>query len=137
MVNSHKIGGLLAAVILIFSSAAHAQFVENPDNGHFYKFKDLGVFSTLQQALNDVANEVGPNGEECYVATVTSLDEANFVFDSVIEPISPLAFLLGASDGAVETVWKWINGPEDGLVFWNNGPVAGVNAASPIPPSLR
>lgn len=82
-----------------------------PETGHFYKFfSEPGILWTVAAA--EAANKTlfGLNG---YLATITTTGENQFILDRV----SGTAWL-GASDAAVEGVWRWVTGPE---ALQNNG----------------
>ncbi|MBO3699987.1 gliding motility-associated C-terminal domain-containing protein [Roseivirga sp. E12] len=96
-----------------------------PETGHFYKFfSDPGILWTA--AATEAANKnlFGLNG---YLATITTTGENQFILDRV----SGTAWI-GASDAAVEGVWRWVTGPEalqnngegrllsDGFTNWEN-----------------
>ena len=51
--------------------------------------------------------------ETGYLATITSAEENAFVAAKVSSNT-----WLGASDAAVEDVWRWVSGPESGTQFW-------------------
>jgi T1SS-143 domain-containing protein len=90
------------------------------DNGHIYKYFS-GTF-TWQQAFDAADDEVAA----AYLATITSLAEHNFV-DARIAG-SDRAYL-GGSDEAVEGEWRWVAGPETGMLFWTG--TTGAGGAAP------
>jgi len=85
--------------------------------GHTYKF-----YSTEngQQAAYDFAKASGG-----YLVTVTSAQEQDFLGKVLNEVKIPKAWL-GASDKAEEGIWKWLDGPEKDVIFWDNNPEAPV-----------
>ncbi|WP_083262619.1 gliding motility-associated C-terminal domain-containing protein [Roseivirga sp. 4D4] len=82
-----------------------------PETGHFYKFfSDPGILWTIAAAEAASKTLFGLNG---YLATITTTGENQFILDRV----SGTAWI-GASDAAVEGVWRWVTGPE---ALQNNG----------------
>jgi len=55
------------------------------------------------------------------MATVTSKAEGDFVRKLAGEE----NIWLGASDGAVEEEWRWVQGPEHGTMFWKGSGTKG------------
>ena len=81
------------------------------DNGHFYEFvADAGI--TWENAQTAAANR-NLNGQQGYLATVTSQGEQDFI-NKKLQGTG----WMGASDVADEGVWRWVTGPETGQVFW-------------------
>lgn len=80
-------------------------------NNHFYRFVTASGISWTN--ARNAAAQLTYNGLQGYLATITSLAENQFV-------ASRLAGQgwMGASDAAVEGVWKWETGPETGVQFW-------------------
>jgi len=112
---------ILAAVSAgVFACAtAEAAPVLNVANGHYY---DLVVAPpettwTWQQAAAGAAASVY-NGWTGYLVTVTSLQESDFIYNSV----TPLRVWAGGNDDTVEGSWKWVTGPEAATPFWTGGP---------------
>jgi len=64
-----------------------------------------------------------------YLVTVTSAQEQDFLGKVLNELKIPKTWL-GASDKEEEGVWRWLDGPEKSLVFWNSNPDAGVKSYS-------
>ncbi|MFD2607404.1 PA14 domain-containing protein [Euzebyella marina] len=83
-----------------------------PDTGHYYQFfSDLGITWTSARDKAALSTYYGLQG---YLATLTSLEEANFAGSQISG-----AGWIGGSDAAVENEWRWVTGPEAGTVFWN------------------
>lgn len=82
-----------------------------PSTQHYYQYvSDLGI--TWQQA-KVAAEERTYFGLRGYLATLTSADEAIFCGEQ-----TEGTGWIGGSDEAVEGTWRWMGGPEEGLVFW-------------------
>ncbi|SMX49844.1 hypothetical protein PEV8663_04356 [Pelagimonas varians] len=81
-------------------------FVQNPDNGHYYRY-----FAGGPSRVEASANAAAMGG---YLATLTSQAESDFALTLGDQPL--FAFL-GASDAAQEGVWRWSEGPEAGQVI--------------------
>jgi gliding motility-associated-like protein len=85
-----------------------------PHTGHFYKYiPALGIWWT---AARDSAQNMTYNGLKGYLATITSEAENNFIWEK-----TKGVGWIGASDSAVEGVWRWVTGPEAGTQFWQGG----------------
>lgn len=82
-----------------------------PHTGHFYRFITAqGIF---WKAARDQAAAMTYNGLRGYLATITSQIENDFIWDK-----TKGVGWIGASDEAVEGVWRWVTGPEAGTQFW-------------------
>ena len=128
-----------------------------PGNGHIYeRVPDSVVWNEgrARAAQRKLGNVTG------YLATVTSLAEANFLFGSSGfgggNRGSTAGLLLGASDNANEGDWRWVTGPDAGepvraelwnkvngepnnsggenfAQFWDNGLLNDINAIAAFP----
>jgi len=78
-------------------------------NGHYYKYvKGLYTFTEAQAGAAALGG---------HLATVTSAAENAFLANLIAG--QDLGAWLGGSDAAEEGVWRWTEGPEAGVNFWN------------------
>jgi len=83
-----------------------------PSNGHYYEYiREQGITWGAAESAASSRDYFGLQG---YLATVTTLEEAQLVGEQVRG-----AGWIGASDEAEEGVWRWVSGPESGTIFWN------------------
>lgn len=89
-------------------------------NDHWYEFVAAGA---TWSGARSAALSMSYQGQQGYLATVTSAPELNFLL-SLYDPTQNFAWL-GGSDAAVEGQWRWIDGPEAGQLLsytnWNGG----------------
>lgn len=91
-----------------------------PSNGHYYQYiSNLGITWSNAKAAAQSSSYYGLQG---YLATITSMEEAQISGEQASG-----AGWIGGSDEETESVWKWMTGPELGLVFWNGA----VNGSTP------
>ena len=82
-----------------------------PSTNHYYEFvSDLNI--SWQQA-RAAAKDRTYYGLQGYLVTILAQDEALLVGE-----LSPGVGWIGGSDEETEGVWKWMDGPEAGTVFW-------------------
>ena len=88
--------------------------------GHYYEFVESeGINWNDARSQADNRKYYGLKG---YLTTLTSQEEADFAGSKITG-----TGWIGASDNAVEGEWRWMTGPEAGLLFWvgnQNGAVA-------------
>ncbi|TDW46409.1 gliding motility-associated-like protein [Flavobacterium sp. 270] len=85
-----------------------------PSTQHYYQYIPIvGITWTNAKiaAESDANIYYGIRG---YLATILSADEAKLIG----EQASGTGWI-GGSDAEIESVWKWVTGPEAGTVFWN------------------
>ena len=91
-----------------------------PSTGHFYEYVAAPLIdweTARQQAENRTYF-----GLQGYLVTILTPDEAQLSGEQ-----APGTGWIGGSDAAQEGVWRWVTGPETGLIFWNGG----VNGTTP------
>ena len=106
-------------------SLADTNTIYNPDNGHVYQY----VPGTINwYDARDAAAASTYDGIPGYLATITSLDENNFIS----ERLDGDAWLGGSDDDAYgeEGQWSWIAGPEAGTNIYNG---EGDGEGMPVP----
>jgi alpha-tubulin suppressor-like RCC1 family protein/formylglycine-generating enzyme required for sulfatase activity len=79
--------------------------------GHYYEFVP-GSHSWA--GARTLALSKTFNGLSGYLANLTSADENSFVKTKIGTDV-----WIGGSDEGTEGVWKWMDGPEAGITFWN------------------
>ncbi|WP_051220767.1 T9SS type B sorting domain-containing protein [Flavobacterium filum] len=91
-----------------------------PSNGHYYEYVPaIGI--TWNNARIAAANRTY-YGLQGYLATITAPDEAQLSGEQ-----SAGAGWIGGSDEQTEGIWRWMTGPEIGMIFWNGG----INGTTP------
>ncbi|WP_276976027.1 T9SS type B sorting domain-containing protein [Flavobacterium filum] len=91
-----------------------------PSNGHYYEYvPSIGI--TWNNARTAAANRTY-YGLQGYLATITAADEAQLAGEQAAG-----AGWIGGSDEQTEGIWRWMTGPEIGMIFWNGG----VNGTTP------
>lgn len=90
------------------------------DNGHLYKFVS-GSYTWSQAKTAAEGQEL--YGSTGYLATITSLEENEFVYNRISGD-----GWLGANDISVEDTWIWATGPEAGTAFYSGRGNAGGSA---------
>ena len=89
------------------------------DTDHYYEFvESVGI---TWEAARDAAAARSYYGLKGYLTTLTSEVEANFAGSRITG-----TGWIGATDNAVEGEWRWVTGPEAGLLFWNGNETGSV-----------
>jgi len=114
-VRTHSLTAL-ALILGLSPSAVVALPVYFADTGSYYDYIVGTIWWTQARDAASALTFIDPLGHELegYLATVTSGAEDDFLTDTFGGD-----GWLGGSDQAEEGVWRWMTGPEAGLVFWD------------------
>jgi hypothetical protein len=92
-------------------------------NGHYYLI--VNVDTSFNSALSAAASSTY-NGQQGYLATITSSEENAFVTSLCT---SGVGYWIGGSDSQQEGTWRWVAGPESGQTisptFWHTSQPTG------------
>jgi len=116
--------GLLFAVVHVLPFAGPREsrpvktIATNPETGHTYQIV-WDHHSTWHEA-REKAKGMQCNGVPGHLATITSPEEQEFLTANFWNWHSGPLYI-GASDADQEGVWKWVDGPEAGQVFFADG----------------
>jgi hypothetical protein len=113
-------------------SSTISSYVINPTNSHTYAFL-TGI--TSWQAAKDFAESSIYQGQKGYLATITSQAEDSFIYTQFVANKNLTSSAgnsigLGGSDAESEGAWKWVGGPEKGLLFTYNSTFKGDSGTS-------
>jgi hypothetical protein len=86
----------------------------NPGNSHIYEIVTTSLFWV---DARDAAAAKSIAGVQGHLVTITGASEDAFVA-SALTGFRVTEYWFGASDAAVEGVWRWVVGPESGTQFW-------------------
>ncbi|NBT24107.1 hypothetical protein EBT11_05615 [bacterium] len=79
--------------------------------GHYYEYVS-GSYTWAQARALALSKTF--NGLSGYLANLTSAAENSFVLTKIGADV-----WIGGSDSVTDGVWKWMDGPEAGITFWN------------------
>ena len=127
-VDVNSVVGMAIGVVMataVIPSTANAEPILNAVNGHYYEaivFSDEVDFLTWD-AARIAAQSPTFLGQPGYLATITSKQENDFLIINFGPVRSPRGELwVGGSDDSVDGLWRWVEGPEAGTLFWLGGP---------------
>jgi len=83
-----------------------------PATGHFYRF--ISQESISWNSARSQAASKDYYGLQGYLATIRSKEEQDFILTK-----TKGTGWIGASDEEVEGTWKWMEGPDKGVIFWS------------------
>lgn len=128
---------VIAGVVLMGGATAEAVPILWTGNGHYYDM----VTSTTSWAdalagADSSTFDPGSGILDGYLVTITSAEEDTFL-STTFGATNP--FWIAATDQAVEGVWRWAAGPENGnlLTFADWGPGEPNNSSFPLIPAGR
>ena len=83
-----------------------------PSTGHYYEYVSyIGITWTDARVAAENRQYYGLQG---YLATITTPEEAQLTGEQAAG-----AGWIGGNDVETEEVWRWVTGPENGMIFWN------------------
>ncbi|MBT5457219.1 MAG: PEP-CTERM sorting domain-containing protein [Rhodospirillaceae bacterium] len=98
--------------ITTISASANAAPIFFAGNGHYYEHI---ATTTTWTAARTAALGMTHLGQSGYLATITSAAENMFLATMLTSNDG----WIGGTDQAAEGDWKWADGPEAGVTFWN------------------
>lgn len=110
---------VLAAAGAAVAAPATAAPVLFAGNGHYYDFIQQNVSWNDALAAADASTYLGLDG---YLVTITSADEDNFI--KALTGSATYVWAAGSDQGQ-EGVWRWMAGPELGMIFFGPGAAPG------------
>ena len=95
-----------------------------PATQHFYRFVPNESITWTNARIIAESESMEYYGLQGYLATIRSKEEQDFIYTK-----TEGTGWIGGSDAAQEGTWKWVVGPDAGVVFWSGnaggGPVNG------------
>lgn len=104
---------ILPIVVSVICGSAYAdKSVHYDENGHDYERIDTSMsWDDAKEFCED---------SDGHLATITSRDENDFVFEELAEDVSS-SLWLGGTDESRENSWRWVTGEEWDYDNWNSG----------------
>lgn len=103
----------------VFAAPASAAPVLFAGNGHYYEFVAQNLSWNDALAAADASTYLGLDG---YLVTITSEAEDSFIKTVIGNAVYVWA---AGSDNQQEGVWRWMAGPELGMIFYGPGAAPG------------
>ena len=121
----------LAFITMVWVSeleAAPVQWrIEDGGNGHYYELLPEETGLSWEEAKKQAEDEdkvfMGANG---YLATITSVEENSFVFDTLLTSETLAFAFLGGSLPTPGGQWQWDNGDPWSYTRWKSGEPTGM-----------
>ncbi len=83
-----------------------------PSTNHYYEYiQNTGITWSDAKSAAETKTYFGLQG---YLVTITTKEEAKLTGEQAAG-----AGWIGGSDAQKEGEWKWVTGPENGMIFWN------------------
>lgn len=108
---------IMALGLSLIPSLAIGLPVYFADTGSYYDFIEGDIWWTQANSAASALTFLDPLAHELegFLATVTSQAEDDFLTNTFGRD----GWLGGSDQGAEEGIWRWMTGPEAGLVFWD------------------
>jgi hypothetical protein len=113
-----------AGTYKLYAQVTDSDLVQNPLTGHLYKeISQAGTWAADKAAADATPLVAGGTSTFGYLATVTTPLE-NILLSNLVSGNG----WVGASDAAVDGDWKWVDGPENGTLFYRGTGFGGGSA---------
>ncbi len=105
----------LVCVLALVTEVVYAdsEKIQNPGNGHYYQRIDIHMW---WKEAKTYCEDLGG-----YLATITSQEENQFVYDNLVAFSPSDACWLGGTDENIEGGWQWITGEPWDYTDWSPG----------------